>query len=263
MILMIDSHCHLEQKDYDKDLDIIIDKCKKEGLKAIITSCANPKYLKKTLEIVKMYPGYVFCTAGIHPEYIKEFSDKDIDDFIDTLRVNKDKIVGIGEVGLDYKWVKEPEWQEKQKILFVKMIKLAKELDKPLVIHSRDALKETIEILEEQGATNVMLHMWGGHDLMDKVNSLGYNVSMNSIIMRSKSYRKVIKKIPMDKLMLETDSPWMAIKKMEDGYMLDNTSRNDPTTIRLVAEKIAELKDITFEEVWNSCGKNSVQFFKL
>lgn len=260
---MIDSHAHLEQPQFSKDLDQVIKRCKKEGLKAIISSCAHPNDFKKTMQIIEKYKGFVFASIGIHPEYIKNISGEQINELIEKIKQNKDKIVGIGEVGLDYNWVKENEWREKQRILFIKMIKLAKEIDKPLIIHSRDALKETLEILEKENPTKVLLHMWGGYNVMDKVNSLGYYISMNSIVMRSKSYRKVVKKTPVDKLMLETDAPWLAVKKADKGYEIDIKSRNDPTTIKLTAEKIAELKGTPFEDIWKKCAMNSIGFFKL
>jgi TatD DNase family protein len=260
---MIDSHCHLEQSDYSKDLDEVIEKCKKSGLKAVITSCAHPKDFDWTMKIAERFKGFVFCTIGIHPEYIKEISDKEIEKMIESIKKNKDKIVGIGEIGLDYHWVKEEEWKEKQRELFIKMIRLAKELDKPIVIHSREALEDTLSILEGESAEHVLLHMWSGQNLMDKVNELGYYVSMNSIVMSSKSYRKVIKKIPQERLLLETDAPWLAVKKTEDGYAIDPKARNDPTTIRLTCDKIADLKDIDANILWKVCGRNAVRFFGL
>ncbi|MDD5416444.1 MAG: TatD family hydrolase [Candidatus Aenigmarchaeota archaeon] len=259
---MIDSHCHLEQSDYSKDLDKIILKCKKE-LKAIITSCAHPNDFEKTLEIVNKNKGFVFCTVGIHPEYIKEITDKQIDVFLDLIRKNKDGIVGIGEIGLDYHWIKESDQIERQKQMFIKLLRLAKELDKPVVIHSREALPETLDILEQEEMKDVLLHMWGGHTLMDKVNELGYNVSMNSIIVSSKSYGKVVKRTPLEKLMLETDSPWLAVKEDGNSYKLDPDSRNDSLTIKITAQKIAELKDIDFQKIWKQCALNSNKFFKL
>ncbi|MBU3905131.1 MAG: TatD family hydrolase [Nanoarchaeota archaeon] len=260
---MIDSHCHLEQEIYKNDLDEIIQKCKTNGLRAVITSCTHPKDFKKTMDIINKYRGFVFATAGIHPLYIKEISEKEIKEYMELLRNNKDKLVGIGECGLDFHYIEEPEQRERQKQLFIKMIALARELNKPLVIHARDALEETLKILNEENAANVMLHMWGGHNLMDQVNTLGYHVSMNSIIMKSKTYGKVIKKIPIDKLMLETDSPWIAIKKVDDGYEIDNKGKNDPTTIKLIAEKIAKIKNVEFEKVWKTCSDNAVMFFNL
>jgi len=142
---MIDVHCHLEQKDYDVDREEVINKCK-EKLKAIITSCAHPNDLEITIDIVKRYKGFVFATLGIHPEYIGE--NLNIEDFIEKVKENKDNIVGIGEVGLDYHWVKEENLREKQRKLFRFFINFAKELNLPLVIHSREAMQDTIKILD-------------------------------------------------------------------------------------------------------------------
>jgi len=255
---MIDVHCHLEQEDYDKDRDEVIEKCKKE-LKAVITSCAHPKDFELTMRMVENHKNFVFATCGIHPEYIKDVAEKTKDDFLELIAENKEKIVAIGETGLDYWWTKEIEWREKQKQLFIQLIEVAKELNKPLIIHSREAFEDTIKILEQEDAKQVMLHMWGEHKLLKRVLENGYYVSMNTIILRSKGYRKVVRECPLDKLMLETDAPWLAPKKLIEGI----DTRNDPTSIRIVAEKMADIKKISFEEVWNKCGENAVNFFKL
>ena len=109
---MIDSHCHLEQEEYSKDLDKVIEKCKKTGLKAIIFSCAHPKDFQRTLEILERYKGYVFACVGIHPEYVEEVSNEEVDKFIEKIKQNKDKFVGIGETGLDYFWTKKEEFRK-------------------------------------------------------------------------------------------------------------------------------------------------------
>ena len=114
---MIDTHCHLEQQDYDNDRNLVIERCKKE-LHAIITSCANPKYLDLTVKLVKNNSGFIFATASLHPIYIKEFSNEEIEKFIERIRFLKNNLVAIGETGLDYKWVKLKKWQENQKRLF-------------------------------------------------------------------------------------------------------------------------------------------------
>src|SRR3989344_833128 len=185
---MIDSHCHLEQKDYSKDLDAVIDRCKKAGIKALISSCPDPRDFDRALEVAKKYKGYVFLAAAIHPEYIKEFSQKEIDNFFETLRENKEKLVGIGETGLDYFWVQEPEWREKQKELFIRFIELSKEMKLPLMIHSRNAYPETVDILEKEDARQVHLHLWGGKDEMEKVKEGGWNISVGPIIATSKTH---------------------------------------------------------------------------
>ncbi len=255
---MIDVHCHLEQEDYNKDREQVIEKCKKE-LKAVITSCAHPKDFELTMRMVENHKNFVFATCGIHPEYIKDISEKEKDNFLELIAENKEKIVAIGETGLDYWWIKEPEWQEKQKQLFIQLIEAAKELNKPLIIHCRNAFEDTIRILEQEDAKQVMLHMWGGHKFLKTVLENGYFISMNTIILRSKSYRKVVRDCPLDRLMLETDAPWLAPKKLIEKVEV----RNDPISIKIVAEKMADIKKTSFEEVWNKCGENAVNFFKL
>jgi TatD DNase family protein len=255
---MIDVHCHLEQPPYDSIREEVIEKCKKE-LMAVITSCAHTKDFDKTLKIVKENNGFVFASFGIHPEYIKEVSEKEIAEFIDKVRKNRDSIVAIGEIGLDYKWVVEPEWREKQKELFVRLIMLAKELGKPIVVHSRDSYEETIEIMEKEGVKEADMHMFGDHHMTQRVIDNGWFISMNNIILRSKNHKKIVKDCPMDRLMLETDAPWLSPRRLTEG--VDDI--NDPTTIRTVAEKVAEVKSLSFDDIWKRCGENAIKFFKL
>jgi len=246
---MIDVHCHLEQKDYDVDREEVINKCR-EKLKAIITSCAHPNDLEITIEIVKRYKGFVFATLGIHPEYIGE--NLNIEDFIEKVKGNKDNIVGIGEVGLDYHWIKEENLREKQRELFRFFIKFAKELNLPLVIHSREAMQDTIKILEEEKAENVLMHLFGERKFISKIIENGWFISVGPILLTSKNHKKIIKEMPIEKIMLETDSPWFGFGK-----------RNEPIAIIKVAEKIAEIKKIDFNDVWNICGRNAIKFFNL
>jgi len=255
---MIDCHCHLESHDYDKDRDDVIEKCKKE-LKAVITSCAHPRDFDLTLQLTDKHKNFVFASCGIHPEYIKEITEMDTNDFIEKIKQNKNRFVAIGETGLDYWWIKEEEWQEKQKELFIRLINLSKELKKPLIIHCREAFDDVINILEQEDVKEVDLHMFGDNHFVNRIVDNGWFISMNTIILRSKSYRKVVRDCPLERLMLETDAPWLSPKKLYEGI----DERNDSTSIKLVAEQIAEIKKIAFEEVWKKCGETAIEFFKL
>ncbi|MEM5778626.1 MAG: TatD family hydrolase [Candidatus Aenigmatarchaeota archaeon] len=255
---MIDCHCHLESHDYDKDRDEVIEKCKKE-LKAIITSCAHPRDFNLTLELTEKYKNFVFASYGIHPEYVKEVSEKEVDEFLDLLTKNKDKVVAIGETGLDFWWIREENWQKKQEELFIRLIELSKELKKPLIIHSREAYERTVRILEQEDAKEVNMHMFGDHHLTKRVVGNNWFISINTIILRSKSHKKIARDCPLEKLMLETDAPWLSPKKFLEGL----EERNEPTSIKLVAEKIAEIKKTSFNDVWKICGENAIKFFKL
>ncbi|MBR9682492.1 MAG: TatD family hydrolase [Candidatus Aenigmarchaeota archaeon] len=249
---MIDSHAHLEQKDYSEDLDSVISRCKEAGMIGIVTSSANPKDFEKTMKISQDNPGFVFPSVGIHPEYIKELSIKQIDDQILKIKENKDKIYAIGEVGLDYFWTKEEEYRKQQQKMFRRMIQLAIELKKPLVIHSRNAMDDTIQILKEEGAKNVLMHLFGSKAHIQTVIDNGWNISIGPLIKRSKDIRKIARDMPLDKIMLETDSPWFGEDK-----------RGEPTNIKIAAEYIARYQKIEFEKVWKTCAQNSIKFFNL
>jgi TatD DNase family protein len=251
---MIDCHCHLEQPDYSSDRDQVIEKCKQQ-LKAVITCCAHPKDFDLTLQMVEQYKGFVFATASIHPEYVKEIAENEKKEFFDLIRKNKDKIVGIGETGLDF-IIEEPEWREKQKELFIDFISLAEELNKPLIIHARKAFAEAIEILENYRVKNVLIHFFSAKELLQKVKNNGWYISVNTALLKSKNIKKIVRDMPLQKILLETDAPWLAT----EGF---GSKRNDPTAVKIVAEKIAEIKRIPFDEVWKLAGKNAAEFFKL
>lgn len=264
VVILIDSHCHVEWKSYDSDRDALVAKWKK-GLKAVISSCSRPHDFDKALAFPSKYPGFVFLTAGFHPEFMKEVSEKDKTAYLGKIRKNKNKIVAIGEIGLDYDWIKEPAEQERSRQLFEEMLTLAKELNLPVVIHSRNSHKDVLDILEKHQMSKVYLHMWGGHqeEFLKRVLDAKYFVGVNTIVFTSKNYKKVVRDVPLDRLLLETDAPWLALKKDGDAYKIDSQARNEPTNIKLVSEKIAEIKGVPFETIWKTCGANAVRFYSL
>jgi TatD DNase family protein len=251
---MIDTHCHLEVMD---NYDEVIQRAKAAGLNAIISPATEPKSFEKGLKIMEENKGFVFLGAGIHPEYIKDITEEDIEKAFNWIRINKDNIVGIGEQGLDYFWIKEESWREKQKELFRHSIELTKELDKVNIVHTRDAYEDTVKILEKEAPGRVQLHMWGEHKFTDAINDNGWFVSVGPIAARSKKHKKVVRDTPIEQLMLETDSPWFG-GKSPDGKLL-----GEPTNIKIPAEKIAEVKEMTVEEVMQICAKNAEKLFKL
>ena len=256
---MIDSHCHLEQNDFEKDLDEIIEKCKESGILAIITSCTHPSDFERTMEIVNKYENYVFASVGIHPEYIKEINEEAKENFLKLIEENKEKVVSIGEIGLDYFWIKEERWRKKQRELFVEMLEFAKKLKKPVTVHLREAYEDGLKILEDSGIKRVHLHMFNNPKLVEKVVENEWYVSIGPIILRNKTNRKVAKKMPMNKLLLETDAPWNSPKRILEGIK----DRNDPTSIKIVARKIAEVRKSNFDEIWKICAKNAIELFNL
>jgi len=198
---MIDVHCHLEQRDYDNDRDQVIERAREKGLKAIITCCANPEDFDKTLNIVRKYRGFIYATASVHPEYVKDFDNDVVNKYFIRIRENIDLIVGIGETGLDYYWVKDPEWRVKQQELFRKHVRFAESLGKPVVIHSRDSHSDIVEILEEENARHVHWHMFGAKEFLNRVIDNGWFISLNAIVFKSKKYRKIARDVPSHQVM--------------------------------------------------------------
>jgi len=250
---MIDSHCHLEQKDYNGKLEILIEKWKKE-LEFIVSSCAHPKDMEKTLEIYKRFKPFVKICIGFHPEYIKELDEKDVEKTIDFIKKYKKDISAIGEVGLDYYWIKEEEFREKQKEVFIRFIDLAKEINLPLIIHSRDAGKEAVCILEKCDMQNkkVLMHLMQDRSLISKIIENKWFISIGPGVVKSKNMRKIARDMPLDHILLETDSPWFKQENQEFG---------EPINVRIACEKIAEIKNISIEEVDRITSENAKKLF--
>lgn len=249
---MIDAHCHLEQKDYDQDRDTIIELCKQK-LNAIVTCCASPDDFDLTIQMLEMYKNFVFATFSIHPIYVKEINEKQKDEFFDLIMENKDRVSAIGETGLDFHHVKEETWRKKQKELFIEHISLAKDLKKPLVIHSRDSTEDVIKILEQEDAKNVLMHLFGARHLLGRIKQNSWYISVGPISIHSKNHKKIIRDMPIEKILLETDSPWFG----PEG------KRNMPTAVLDVANRISQVKKLEVKEVDEVTTRNAVKFFGL
>ncbi len=261
---MIDAHCHLE----DMDEDVIKDA--EEDMAAVVTSSGDPKDTEKTLALRDKYSNFVYVCLGFHAEVMDNYTDEQIEEYIGYIRVNKDKIVAIGEVGLDYNWTKKKEDQERSKQIFRKFIDLALELQKPLVIHARngkdntegddDGIKQTLDILVEKNAKNVMLHCYSGSEgqMKDAIRR-GWMISIATVVCKSMKHQRLVKLIPLEQLLLETDAPWLDPDEPSGSSKLTNR----PWKIEKSAAVIAEKMDITKEEVLHKTEANATRFFSI
>jgi len=253
---MIDAHCHLEQNELYLKLDELIPKWKRE-LNFVISSCAHANDIDKTMEISRKFSPFVKICVGLHPEFIKGLKDEEILRVEKFIRKNFHDIVAIGEIGLDYHWVKEPGWQNEQKKLFIRLIRLGKELNLPLVIHSRAAVPDAIFILEQEHMKNhkILFHFLEDKDCIKKIVDNNWIISIGPSILRSKDIKKIARDMPIERILLETDSPWFA-QKPEQVF-------GEPINVKLVCEKIAEIKHMSPAEVEKQTDKNAIEFFKL
>jgi TatD DNase family protein len=248
---MIDIHAHLCFGDYDNDMHEILAKCRRE-LSAVIVGTARYDEGAKALELSRKNHGFVFPTLGYHPTEGGEDPEK----IMHLIKANVDKIVGVGEVGLDHHWEKDVSKQEKQKEIFSRFIELAKTIGKPLVIHSWDAESECFEMVKDAGVDAVFHCFSGSRELAKEITERGFYVSISTMVLFSKNIRKVASDIPLDRLLLETDSPFLSPNKEQDP-------RNYPWNIKLSAAKIAELRGETIESVLRAAKENAVGVFGL
>lgn len=248
---MIDIHAHLCFGDYDKDMEQVIAKCKEE-LAGVIVSSARYEEGLKALSLAGKHPGFLFPTLGFHPTE----GGKNPGRIMELIKANAEKIVGVGEVGLDYHWEKDIAKREIQRERFSEFIELAEKLSKPLVIHSWDAENECFEMVEDSGV-KVVFHCFSGkRELAKEIISKGFYISISTQVLFSKNVRKVAKDIPLDKLLLETDSPFLSPDKKKDP-------RNYPWNIKLAAEKVAGIKGISKNEVLERAKENAISVFDL
>ena len=248
--MFIDSHCHVIKEEYE-DVELILSKIKDN---IIINAGTNSKTNKEVLETLK-YKN-VYGVIGIHPEEVNNVKDIDYDLIIEN--ISNPKIVGIGEIGLDYYWVKDNK--DKQKEVFIKQIKIAKEYNKPIVIHSRDAINDTYEILKEYGKDmKIVMHCYSGSvEMAHKFLDLGIYFGIGGVITfkNSKQLKEVVEMLPMERIILETDSPYLTPEPYRG-------KKNDPTNIPFIASKIAEIKGLTKEEVIEITTSNTRRLFDL
>ena len=250
---LFDSHCHFNDEKFDNDRDIIIQKIHADGVQNATCAGYNVKSSIEAIEIATKYD-FIYATCGISPNDIE---DIDRVDEIEKLLDNK-KVVAVGEIGLDYYWNKDNK--EKQKQLFINQIDLANKHNLPIQIHTRDASIDTISILKEHPVINKgIFHCCPlNRELVNEGLKLGFYISFAGPVTykNSKNASEIIEMVPNDKMLIETDSPYLSPEPLRG-------KRNDPRNVKYIAKKIAEVKNMTIEEVADITYRNAKRIFCL
>lgn len=258
---LFDSHAHYNDEKFDLDREIVIKETLENGVSNFIVAGYDIESSKKAIEIVKKCEA-AYAIIGISPDGVKNIKnsndiEKDIYEIRKIIENNK-KIVAIGEIGLDYYWNKENK--ELQKEMFIKQIELANSLDLPIVIHTREAINDTLQILKENPVKNRgIFHCCPlNRELVKEALKLGYYISLSGVITfkNAKNADEIIKMIPEDKILIETDSPYLSPEPFRG-------KRNNCTNVRYVAEKIATVKSKTLEDIAQITNINAKKIFKL
>lgn len=251
-MLLVDVHAHLDLREFDSDLDKVIKRAEKAEVKAIVNNGLNPESNRKTLELSKKYK-IIKPALGLYPDDALKLTEKEIENELKFIEENRDKIIAIGEVGLDYKFCKDKKQQEKQKQTFIKLIKLSKKIKKPIIIHSRKAESDVIDLLRNSNAKNVILHCFSGNLKLVKIaEDLSYSFSIPTNITYSQHFQSLTNAVDINQILTETDSPYLSPYK---------NRRNEPSFIIETIKKIAEIKNMSINEVANNIFMNYQKVF--
>lgn len=254
--MIFDTHTHYDDEAFDEDREALLKSLPENGIEAVVNIGADIASTKTTLDLTARYP-FIYGTAGVHPSSTAELDEEKLE-WLRTIS-KEPQIVAIGEIGLDYYW-KEPE-HEIQKHWFVRQLDLAREARLPVSIHSRDAAKDTLDIMKGQKAQEIggVIHCFSyGPDMAREYLNMGFFIGVGGVVTfkNAKTLKEVVAYAPMEQLVLETDCPYMA----PDPY---RGKRNSSLNLPYVAEAIAEIKGLKAEEVIEITNQNAKRLYHL
>jgi len=255
--MIFDTHAHYLDHRFDEDREELIDSLSKEGIKHVVEVSAGADDFEEIVRHIDKYEMF-YGTLGVHPSEVSDLTEADMD-MIRRLSAH-DKIVAVGEIGLDYHFDDDPE-PEIQKKWFVRQLEIAREVNLPVIIHSRDAAKDTFDILKEhKGAeTGGVIHCFSySAEMALEFVKMGFFIGLDGPVTfkNGKKAKEVADAVPIDKLVVETDCPYMAPDPVRG-------SRNDSTNLKYIIAKIAEIKGLPVNEMEEILYNNAIKLYRL
>lgn len=250
---VIDVHCHLQHEKFTPNRDEVIAEAK-EKMEFLIVAGANPEWNRGAISLSEKHKGFIYAVIGLQPVDAVKRTDEEFEEELEFIRKQAKKVVGIGEIGLDYHWIKDDKERAIQRKRFEKLLELAQELKLPVVIHSWDAEAEAVEMLSKHKLSAVVMHCFSGSkEVMEHALALGYYISFSTAIAFSKSAKKLARDCPLDRMLVETDAPYLDPAK----------GINMPWNTAIVVKKIAEAKKTNEKEVLETVIQNARKVFKI
>lgn len=253
--MIFESHAHYDSQKYDEDRDTVLSAMPEHNVGTIVNSAADWESVTEVVELAERYP-FIYAAVGLHPDEVGALNEERFA-FLKE-QCQKEKVVAVGEIGLDYYW--DNESHDVQKKWFIRQLNLARELDLPVVIHSRDAAADTLEVMKEhaQGLRGVIHCFSYSKELANEYIKMGFYIGVGGVVTfkNSKKLKEIVTEIPLERILLETDSPYLAPTPFRG-------KRNSSAYISYIAQEIAELKGITYEEVIAQTEKNGKELFRI
>ena len=254
--MLFDSHAHLNAEQYKDDLEEVIDRARAEGVSNMLVVGFDRPTITRAMQLAEAYD-FIYASVGWHPVDAIDMTDQDLA-WLEELAKHP-KVVALGEMGLDYYWDKSPK--DIQKEVFRKQIELAKRVKLPIIIHNREATKDIVDILKESGAEEVggIMHCYSGSvETAQECMKMNFYISFGGPVTfkNAKSVKEVASHIPLDRLLIETDCPYLTPHPFRG-------KRNEPSYVKLVAEELANLHNISYEELANKTTENAKKLFGI
>lgn len=254
--MIIDTHAHYDDESFDSDRDSLLMGMKEHGVERIVTVGANIATSRAALELIEKY-SFLYATVGVHPSDVTELDEEKINWL--KAAVKKEKVVAIGEIGLDYHY-DEPE-PEVQKKWFIRQLALAREVMLPVIIHSREAAEDTLSLMKEYHAEEIggVVHCFSySPEMAEEYVKMGFYIGIGGVctFKNAKKVKEVVKKVPLERIVLETDCPYLAPEP-------NRGKRNDSTNLIYVAREIAALRGISEEEVIQKTRENALSLYHM
>ena len=252
--MLFDSHAHYDDSKFDADRDALLSTMKSNGIERIVNVGSDLRSSKASIALAKKYD-FIYAAVGVHPHDVKDMDDSTISDLASLTKENK--VVALGEIGLDYYYDNSP--REAQKYWFRQQLKLAKRLHLPVIIHDRDAHGDCLEVLKREAPVKGVLHSFSGSvEMAEEAIRLGLVLSISGPLTYKNNHKtvEVVKQIPLEYLLIETDSPYLPPEPHRG-------ERNSSLNVKYVAQKIAEIKGIAFEEVCRQTSANTKTLFSI
>ncbi|WP_413377023.1 TatD family hydrolase [Alkalihalobacillus sp. 1P02AB] len=254
--MFFDTHVHLNADQFDDDLEEVIQRAERAGVKEMVVVGFDEKTINRALDLIEKYD-YLYAAVGWHPVDAIDMTEKHLK-WLEELAAHP-KVVALGEMGLDYHWDKSPK--EIQKEVFRKQIALAKKVQLPIIIHNRDADQDVVDILREEKAEEVggIMHCFGGSvEIATQCLDMNFYISLGGPVTfkNAKRPKVIAKEVPLERLLIETDCPYLAPHPFRG-------KRNEPAYVELVAKEIAELREMSVEEVALQTRENAKKIFKI
>ena len=255
--MLFDSHCHLNDPDLYPEIDRVIEDAKKTGVKHFLVVGYDYESSKLAIEISEKYEG-CYAAIGVHPTEIDKVSEEQYQELLKLAK--HPKVKAIGEIGLDYHWVKDPEQREKQKVWFIKQIEDANKLGLPISIHNRESNEDCLKILKEHKPTKGgVMHCYSGSvEMLNDVFSCNLMIALGGPVTftNAKTPKAVAEEVPLDKLIIETDCPYLTPHPHRG-------EKNEPKYLCLVSEEIARLKDMSRKHLDDVIYKNTCRLLNI